>query len=199
MTNKPMLIVERELLERLVKGEPYSNWSALDDDRIQATEELRALLDKPVLESQYEGMTQDQAQAVSDGVDEILHGKPVAQHQGEPVAWYKPHWNGLSAEIRLGSKLYDAAFPEMWHKLYAEQPAPVAVGDDQEFSLCWFEASQQWVVIFPGGKTLTGKFGSMGYAEGAALEYLGLGEADFEVTEDNGSFYRYERDSEVEQ
>lgn len=43
---------------------------------------------KPVFESQYASMTQAQAQAqsVSDGVDEILHGKPAAQHQGEPVA-----------------------------------------------------------------------------------------------------------------
>ena len=30
-----------------------------------------------LLESQYEGMTQEQAQAVSDGIDEILHGEPV--------------------------------------------------------------------------------------------------------------------------
>lgn len=65
MANKPMLSVPRELLEELrnVCGDP------------ELAEETRLFLDKPVLESQYDGMTKGQAQAVSDGVDEILHGK----------------------------------------------------------------------------------------------------------------------------
>lgn len=77
----------------------------------------------------------------------------------------------------------------------AELDAPVAAthGDDQEFCLCWFEESQQWVVIFPSGKTIANKFGSMGYAEAAALECLGLGQADFDVVEGHSDFYRYER------
>ncbi|BAO62865.1 hypothetical protein PPC_3518 [Pseudomonas protegens Cab57] len=56
--------------------------------------------------------------------------EPAEQGQGEPVAWYKPHWNGKSAEWRFGAELTDAVFPEMWEPLYtrpAEQPAPVAV------------------------------------------------------------------------
>lgn len=57
MTNKPMLSVERELLERaasaIEKHHGSLQWVIASD--------LRALLDKPVLESQYEGMTQDQA------------------------------------------------------------------------------------------------------------------------------------------
>lgn len=53
--------------------------------------------------------------------------KRAYQHQGEPAAWYKPHWNGKSAEWRLGAELTDAVFPEMWEPLYTEQPAPVAV------------------------------------------------------------------------
>lgn len=64
---KPMLSVERELLEELrnVCGDP------------DLADEANAILYKPVFESQYEGMTQVQAQAVSDGVDEIMHGKGV--------------------------------------------------------------------------------------------------------------------------
>lgn len=85
-----------------------------------ATEELRALLDEPVLESQYDGMTQAQAQAVSDGVDEILHGKPAAQHQGEPVAEVEMAEGDLP-HVQLYQDLPDGT------KLYAEQPAPVAV------------------------------------------------------------------------
>lgn len=62
-------------------------------------------------------------------VQPLFTGQPSAQKQGEPVAWYKPHWNGLSAEFRLGAELSDDVFPDMWSKLYAEQPAPVAVAE----------------------------------------------------------------------
>lgn len=104
MTNKPMLSVERELrgaveqallaIKRIYQAGHDGIVSAggscdqpgmmLEGD--QTVRELRALLDKPVVESQYDGMTQDQAQAVSDGVDEILHGKPSAQQQGDPAS-----------------------------------------------------------------------------------------------------------------
>lgn len=65
---------------------------------------------------------------ISDSCFEELRAllaKPVAQHQGEPVGWYKPHWNGKSAEWCLGAELTGAVFPEMWEPLYtrpAEQP-----------------------------------------------------------------------------
>lgn len=36
--------VSRELLERVVRGEPHSSWAALEEDRLKAVEELRALL-----------------------------------------------------------------------------------------------------------------------------------------------------------
>ena len=102
MSNKPMLSVERELLDRLVKGEPYSNWSALDDDRIQATEELRALLDTP-----------------------------AAQHQGEPVAWVEcsPAWLKAGGDcataprICVGMEGISHLHPAHSN---AEQPATVA-------------------------------------------------------------------------
>lgn len=191
MTNKPMLSVE--LRQALADFIEYSVPGPRSDDAMWYADKqaLRALLDRPV-----NFLTPDcpDCACVQDGQCLCIPSKPAAQHQGGPVGEVVH-----VSEDRIQIGLYDEYSLEVGDLVYAEQPAPVAVGDDQEFSVCWFEASQQWVVIFPSGKTLTGKFGSMGYAEGAALEYLGLGEADFEVTEDNGSFYRYERDSEAEQ
>ena len=84
MTNKPMLSVElRALLERVVKGAPGSIWAALDDDRLAATEELRALLDKDV-----DFLTPDcpDCACVQDGHCLCIPSKPAAQHQPAPVA-----------------------------------------------------------------------------------------------------------------
>lgn len=82
MTNKPMLSVQRELLENHMRllacaGLMFTNVEGL----LKSIDELRAFLDKPVVESQYDGMTQDQAQAVSDGIYEILHGKTAQPYQ----------------------------------------------------------------------------------------------------------------------
>lgn len=144
MTNKPMLSVERELLDRLrVPAEDvWIEWSGdAGKDLADALDELRALLDEPVLESQYDGMTQAQAQAVSDGVDEILHGKPAAQHQGEPVAWsYCPECGCEELHHEEGEHKQCANCHQEWfsdinysevvrgnlQKLKSEQPAPVA-------------------------------------------------------------------------
>ena len=60
-----------------------------------------------------------------DGHDLLGIIQAMAKPQGELVAWYKPHWNGKSAEWRFGAELTDAVFPEMWEPLYtrpAEQP-----------------------------------------------------------------------------
>lgn len=129
MTNKPMLS-ERDKFETFWRStmnvqdmdlhrcefpmtahedQPYA---CHETDRAWMTWKGRAILDKPVLESQYEGMTQDQAQAVSDGVDEILHGKPAFQHQGGPVAGHCTHPQGCKSCSWCGFK--------------AEQTAPVA-------------------------------------------------------------------------
>lgn len=135
MTNKPMLSVERELLEQLrnVCGDP------------DLAAEANAILSKPMIESQYDGMTQGQAQSVSDGVDEILHGKPAAKHQGDPVALQhmavaedgKLRW--MTGRKMQGCELY--AMPDgsaIRSKLYAEQPAPVAVMPEP-YSLAMFQ------------------------------------------------------------
>ena len=140
MTNKPMLSVEREEIERAIKLA-----SIFDDGSDGADAEssrsvvgiLRAFLDKPVLESQYDGMTQAQAQAVSDGVEEILRGKPAAEPQGEPVAHLLlgETFYGTSGpeigdfDIQYNHEACDRlaeAFPGKQIALYAEQPAPVS-------------------------------------------------------------------------
>lgn len=96
MTNKQTIdgvsLELRALLERVVKGEAGSAWAALDDDRLAATEELRALLDKPEC-----CKISDADRALLDAGDytpEELFGiggkpscpdcsKPTAQPQGE--------------------------------------------------------------------------------------------------------------------
>lgn len=109
-----MLSVERELLERI-----------LDSIGFGEREELRAILDNQVLESQYDGMTQAQAQAVSDGVDEILHGKP-------PTGWLPCSPNILESGVdcdtspRWSSKEWDGH--SHWH------PAPIS--DHTQFEEC---------------------------------------------------------------
>ena len=56
MTNKPMLSVERELLERLTE-----NWNGTD-----ARIELRALLDKPSAERKPQRITDEYARGWND-------------------------------------------------------------------------------------------------------------------------------------
>lgn len=65
-----------------------------------------------------------------------------------------------------------------------------------EFVCVWLETSQRWVVLFPNGEIIDQEFPAIGYAVNAALEKIGMSEADFDCTEDTGRFYRYERDLE---
>lgn len=62
-----------------------------------------------------------------------------------------------------------------------------------EFCLIWFESTQRWVVIFPFLRVLDNGFTSMGYARNAALEEINAADADFDVEEDTGTFYRFVR------
>ena len=101
MTNKPMLSVELELIQRIADhckfwiDHPYLE--AIADVEV----ELRALLDKP-----------------------------AAQHQGEPVAWrYKKSWEKTGWKI-CDKHPTDYGIDDECYEiqaLYAEQPAPVAV------------------------------------------------------------------------
>lgn len=70
------------------------------------------------------------------------------------------------------------------------QPNP-STKDVEEFSVIWFESDQKWIAVFPTGVVLDNKFGAVGYATGAALDYLGRGEAEFDCVDDYGDFYRY--------
>lgn len=121
------VLVPRETLQKWLDDigpiRHVTQYAALKRD------ELRALLD--TFESQYDGMTSAQAQAVSDGIDGLLFGKPAAQPQGEPVAWqYR-----VSAGPQTGWSLWHDGKGEEFKQsyqvetrpLYAEQPAPVAV------------------------------------------------------------------------
>ena len=117
MTNKPMLSVERDTLEWVLNCWPKEQKGNVQEVIPSQVKELRALLDNQVLESQYDGMTQAQAQAVSDGVDEILHGNP-------PTGWLPCSPNILESGVdcakspRWSSKEWDGH--SHWH------PAPIA-------------------------------------------------------------------------
>lgn len=67
----------------------------------------------------------------------------------------------------------------------------------EEFVAVWFEATEEWVAILPNGHVLRGKWGAVGYAVNAALQYLGRGEAEFQLPDGgDGTFYRYVKDEE---
>ena len=112
MTNKPMLSVERELLERVADNR-YRDKERISIARHEALWELRALLDEPP-HTRQEGYGEafnrvsnelEDLRALLDEPDgknwEYFHNameserdywkalaqKPAAQHQGEPVAW----------------------------------------------------------------------------------------------------------------
>lgn len=109
MTNKPMLSVERELLERLTE-----NWNGTD-----ARIELRALLDKEVDGNSH--APKQQGEPVAVVIEEthnygryLVFGAGGSEvQQPRPVVERKAH-------------LFDQTLP-IGTKLYAEQPAPVAV------------------------------------------------------------------------
>jgi hypothetical protein len=69
-------------------------------------------------------------------------------------------------------------------------PGPRA---NQEFVCVWIEECQIWRVLLGDGYCMPSPYHSIGYAANAAYDRLGLGESDFDVVEDTGSFYRYVR------
>lgn len=68
----------------------------------------------------------------------------------------------------------------------------------EEFVAVWFEATEEWVAVLPNGHVLRGKWGAVGYAVNAALEYLGRGEAEFDVLDlgGDGPTFRYVKNDE---
>lgn len=121
MTNKPMLSVERELLERASRQ--LLDWECADDgDEVKRTfVELRALLDEPIPFPGYPPVPDDRK-------------LPAAQHQGETVAWRYHDEAGVSSWFDGAPDQRSLDFVagrggciDLSFSKAAEQPAPVAV------------------------------------------------------------------------
>ena len=144
MTNKPMLSVERELLERaasaIEKHHGSLQWVIASD--------LRAIIDKPV-----NFLTPDcpDCACVQDGQCLCIPSKPAAQHQPEPVSYTTAGMLEIAKRLpltgRIGAK---ATKDERWNiPLFlgpTEQPAPVAVVIPEFESAfeAWWESEGQY-------------------------------------------------------
>lgn len=155
MDNKPMLSVERDLIERAVQA--IINTSQMQP----ALNELRALLDKPVDSNELslggslaraasglinvlddETGAWTETEALKRALEDWSMGKPAAQHQGDPVAWsWCPECGCEELHHEEGAHKQCANCHQEWfsdidysevvrgnlRKLKAGQPAPVAV------------------------------------------------------------------------
>ena len=145
MTNKPMLSVEREMLERWTTGRASLSHLA----------EMRALLDKPACKE-----CNDVGYLVSFGQQRTCWAcKPAAQHQGEPVVLTEVEvsqflTDALTAAGMVRHGKQDKKFAErladrcvrVRSAWYAEQPAPVVVVMpelESEFE-AWWESDGQY-------------------------------------------------------
>ena len=121
MTNKPMLSVERKVIEDILADarEPATDYMA-------ARKVLRALLDNPP-HTRQEGYG-EAMRKVGDLLDKSVtcaesQVEPAAQQQGEAVAVGRVSYIGNGfVRVRL-----NGAAPLLESPLFAEQPAPVAV------------------------------------------------------------------------
>lgn len=115
MTNKPMLSVEREVIEKALRDALTIRF-----DTDSHVKKLRALLDKEV-----NFLTPDcpDCACVQDGQCLCIPSKPAAQHQGEPVSCVIAFREGVKEPELLSWN----QMPVGEHRLYAEQLAPVAV------------------------------------------------------------------------
>jgi len=111
------VLVSRELLERIREklSQTDYTWPARDPE-----EELRALLDADKVNNRQMGLMQ---------YVEAHPVKPVAQPQGEPVAWCidREEPGHLGGYCSAAMKVNGVGFQGHTKPLYAEQPAPVAV------------------------------------------------------------------------
>jgi hypothetical protein len=136
MNNKPTIDgVQRELrelLERVIDAyaahdnNPHCH---LNCDQ-EAIDELRALLDAPVVESELDRMTRrcQNAELALKVQTENYEALKAAKHQDEPVAWMSVSSEGTVFYSEEPSPLLQG-----WEEiirispLYAEQPAPLAM------------------------------------------------------------------------
>ena len=132
MTNKPMLSVERDLIERAVQA--IINTSQMQP----ALNDLRALLDDPAKDYVLiNGMYFSHAEILEWREKACADMEKAAQHQGEPVAWVEcsPAWLKAGGDcataprICVGREGISHLHPAHSN---AEQPAPVAVADFYE-------------------------------------------------------------------
>lgn len=107
MTNKPMLSVERELLD-IYTGRKDGDW-------VEAGHELRALLDKPA-ECRCKRYGKDNPHWPCP-----VHAEPAAQHQGEPVAQSEFEPDAICLESD-GCPTEGAVLKRFWRE---NQPDPV--------------------------------------------------------------------------
>lgn len=130
MTNKPMLSVERELLESMAEYVADSPNAVMRARSVQ----LRALLDKPptgwlpcspnLLESGVDCATAPRWSSKEwDGYSH-WHPSKAAQHQGDPVAWLNIGTGHVTTSEVVVMDWDDEK--EQVQALYAEHPAPVA-------------------------------------------------------------------------
>lgn len=116
MTNKPMLSVERELLERVADNR-YRDKERISIARHEALWELRALLDKQSCGA---------CNGCANGCKldrESPQVEPAAPRQDEPVAIVDETDDGLFIEFVYGENGNPL---KRGDKLYTDQPAPVA-------------------------------------------------------------------------
>lgn len=115
MTNKPMLSVKRELLERIARPQLKPRDETV---RRRAITELRALLDKP---EKFECLDGGKC-GIGGYCDACPHTKPAAQHQGEPVA--RVRQSPVKKHVSIDLLRTDLKHGQL---LYAEQPVPVSL------------------------------------------------------------------------
>lgn len=200
MTNKPMLSVQRELLE-IYTGRKEGDW-------VEAAHELRTLLDKPSVEPEPYGWVQTAGKCINQITQEwdvvegwtekgylwkALYTESPAQHQGEPAVaigedqsfakWMHEvveftHSGGKVSKIQrrdiVGLSEEKWAF-YAWkgRAKLAEQPAPVAVVmPELDFSFeHWWKTSGQYCRA--GGGDYEKTFGYRAY-EAALAEVARL-------------------------
>ena len=117
MTNRPMLSVDRETIKAIL-GRSGNGYMA-------AWNELRALFDnptqgEPIIAAELVALLRaDLRQQV-----EAYRAEVSGNYRGQPVAIFEIDTSGYRARIILDP---EQPFPQSGTKLYAEQPAPVAV------------------------------------------------------------------------
>ena len=194
MTNKPMLSVERELLEKWASG-----WIKAEHHA-----EMRAILDKP--DTPYTPKGEWSFEYIDGGDIVIRNGedwtlikrgdgpiyeqflyrfceeqlnKPAAQHQVEPVAWKNFDGEGgfdftEDKETAERWRISNGCFTDWLIPLYAEQPAPLAGQTQCEECKGWGYHENH----HEGGGTECGECGGSGKAPVAVAVVMPDRQAD---------------------